>query len=173
MTDKRPPTSSIIYSWDKSVAVAISAADFAARVIGSDTRYISHGEVQTGLSPDGKRWADDLAALYRNDFTELGDERDLLVARDGVGDIVGIAVLAWEESKRRRFAVLEDVAVDIDRRSLGIGEGLLTEIEARVTARGVEWLFLESGVQNNRAHRFFERHGFSTVSHVFAKFYSS
>ena len=103
MTDKRSPTSSIIYSWDKSVAVAISAADFAARVIGSDTRYISHGEVQTGLSPDGRRWADDLAALYRNDFAELGDERDLLVARDGVGDIVGIAVLAWEESKRRGF----------------------------------------------------------------------
>ncbi|WP_066795424.1 GNAT family N-acetyltransferase [Sphingomonas soli] len=154
--------------WEKTAVAAREAADFAGRVIGFDTRYISHGEIQTGLSPDGDQWAPDLAQLYRDDFAELGDERDLLTCRDG-GTIVGIAVVAWEESARRRFAVLEDMAVEPSRRSHGIGERLIGEIEARVAERGIEWLFLESGLENHRAHGFFERHGFKTVSHVFAK----
>lgn len=159
----------ITYEWDKSAATAIAAADFAARIIGSDTRYISHGEIQTGLSPDGKQWAEGLDSLYRNDFLELGVERDLLVVKDVTGTIVGIAIVAWEQSERRGFAILEDMVVAIEMRSLGIGERLLEEVEARMKERGLEWLFLESGLQNHGAHRFFERHGFSTLSHVFAK----
>ncbi|WBH15364.1 GNAT family N-acetyltransferase [Sphingomonas radiodurans] len=159
----------ISFRWDKSEAIARAAAAFAGAVIGSDTRYISHGEIQTGLSPDGKVWADGLPALYADDFLDLGEERDLLVALDPDGAIVGMVVLAWEESARRRFAVLEDMAVDPAQRSLGIGERLLATVEARVAERGIDWLFLESGLDNHGAHRFFERHGFATVSHVFAK----
>ncbi|NML05270.1 GNAT family N-acetyltransferase [Sphingomonas sp. G-3-2-10] len=159
----------ISVEWDKSGSVAQEAAAFAARVVATDPRYISHGEIQTGLSPDGERWVDNLDALYAEDFAELGDERDLVIARDGGGVLVGMAVVAWEETPRRRFAVLEDMAVEPARRSLGIGETLLKAVEARVAERGVDWLFLESGLQNHGAHRFFERNGFHTVSHVFAK----
>jgi ribosomal protein S18 acetylase RimI-like enzyme len=80
-----------------------------------------------------------------------------------------MVILAWEASSRRQFAVLEDMAVEPSLRSLRIGERLLGEVEARVRARGIDWLFLESGVENEGAHRFFERHGFGTISHVFAK----
>ncbi len=155
--------------WDQSPTIAEAAAAFATRVIGLDPRYISHGEIQTGLSPDGERWAGNLSDLYREDFADLGDERELLVAFDDRDEIVGVAVLAWEETSRRRFAVLEDMAVDPERRSQRIGERLLGEIQRRVEQDGVEWLFLESGLHNERAHKFFERHGFAAVSHVFAK----
>lgn len=167
MTDPQPP--GVRFRWDKSDATARAAAAFAGRVIGSDTRYISHGEIQTALSPDGRHWADDLAGLYAEDFATLGDERDLLVAETEAGDIVGMVILAWEASSRRQFAVLEDMAVEPSLRSLRIGERLLGEVEARVLSRGIDWLFLESGIGNEGAHRFFERHGFATVSHVFAK----
>jgi len=136
-------------------------------VIGADTAYISHGEIQTGLSLDAEHWAPGLAALYADDFAALDESRDLLVARDADGAIAGIAVLAWEETPRRRFAVLEDMAVDPARRSSGIGSLLLAAVRERAAGRGVTWLFLESGIRNARAHAFFERSGFAMISHVF------
>ncbi|QIG78441.1 GNAT family N-acetyltransferase [Stakelama tenebrarum] len=156
-------------SWDKSESTTRAAAAFAGDVIARDPAYISHGEIQTGLAIDARHWEPDLAARYAADFAELGAERDLLVARDQDGDIRGIAVLAWEETRRRRFAVLEDMAVDPAMRSSGIGARMLEEVENRARARDVDWLFLESGLGNEGAHRFFEREGFETVSKVFVK----
>lgn len=144
-------------------------AAFAAAVIGADTRYISHGEIQTGLSEDLTHWAPDLAARFAEDFAAIDEERDVLVARGPDQRIVGVAVIAWEETSRRRFAVLEDMATHPDHRSTGIGARLLAAVEARAAERGVSWLFLESGVRNERAHGFFERAGFTMTSHVFAK----
>jgi ribosomal protein S18 acetylase RimI-like enzyme len=155
--------------WEKSSATAREAAAFAGQIIGLHAPYISHGEIQTGLSDDGKTWAPDLAARYEADFLDLGEDRDLLTARLADGTLAGIAIVAWEETPRRKFAVLEDMAVDPDQRSLGIGAALLEAVDVRVKARGVEWLFLESGKENLRAHAFFERHGFEELSHVFAK----
>ncbi|TGX56034.1 GNAT family N-acetyltransferase [Sphingomonas gei] len=167
--DRSDEPSQISLEWNNAAGIARAAADFASRVIGSDARYISHGEIQTGLSPDGKRWADNLDALYAADFAELGDVRDLLTGRDGQGAIVAMAIVAWEATSRRRFAVLEDMAVDPALRSLGIGEQVLRAVEGRVAERGIDLLFLESGLDNHGAHRFFERSGFHTVSHVFMK----
>lgn len=147
---------------------AAKAAAFAGRIIGQNTDYISHGEIQTGLSPDGEVWASNLADLYAHDFTDL-EGRDLLVARSADGEIAAIAIVAWEESARRRFAVLEDMAVDPAQRSSGIGGQVVEAVAKRVAERGVEWLFLESGLRNLRAHAFFERHGFEEISHVFAR----
>lgn len=163
----QPDGSSLHLTWDGSADDLAAAGVFASNTIGSDTAYISHGEIQTGLSIDASHWAPNLAELYRADFNDLGDSRELLVARDDAGAIVGIAVLAWEETARRRFAVLEDMAVDPAKRSLGIGAALLAEVQARVRAKGGGWLFLESGVRNARAHAFFERAGFAMISHVF------
>lgn len=166
MTRTEPP---LRLDWDKSEATAREAAAFAGRIIGLHAPYISHGEIQTGLSDDGQTWVPDLAARYEADFLDLGEERDLLTARLADGTLAGIAIVAWEETPRRTFAVLEDMAVDPAQRSSGIGAALLTAVDARVKARGVEWLFLESGKDNGRAHAFFERHGFRELSHVFAK----
>lgn len=155
------------YSWNDS-DVAAEAAAFAASVIGSQPSYISHGEIQTGLSPDGEHWAADLAALYTADFSDPGD-RDMLVSRDEAGAIRGMLIVAWEASQRRRFAVIEDMAVDPVCRGEGIGGEMLALAQERIRARGIEWVFLESGLGNEEAHRFFERAGFRMTSHVFAR----
>lgn len=156
-------------SWDKSEATAREAAVFAGRIIGLHAPYISHGEIQTGLSDDGINWVPDLTDRYAEDFMDFGEDRDLLVARTRDGAMAGIAIVAWEATARRKFAVLEDMAVDPERRSGGIGALLLAEVDREVGSRGIEWLFLESGRSNHRAHHFFERHGFNEISHVFAK----
>lgn len=163
---ERAPTS-LALAWNAPDDVAPAAA-FAARVIGASTDYISHGEIQTGLSSDGRTWSPELAELYASDFADLTD-RDLLVARTPDGDIAAIAILAWEETPRRKFAVIEDMAVDPAIRSGGVGAQMIEALAARVRERGVGWVFLESGLRNERAHAFFQRHGFAEVSHVFAR----
>ncbi len=162
-------TTGITLQWDKRAATARKAAAFASSIIGQHAPYISHGEIQTGLSDDGKSWSPRLAEFYLADFLDLGDDRDLLIASAADGNIHGIAIVAWEETSRRKFAVIEDMAVDPAMRSTGIGTILMDEIDARVRERSVDWIFLESGRENLRAHAFFERHGFDEISHVFAK----
>jgi ribosomal protein S18 acetylase RimI-like enzyme len=155
------------YRWNDPADRA-DAAEFAGRVIGAEPAYISHGEIQTGLSLDGKTWAPGLAGRYAEDFADPG-ERDMLVGRDGEGQVRALLIVAWEESPRRKFAVIEDMAVDPAIRSSGVGTRLLEQAEARIRDRGVEWTFLESGLRNEGAHRFFERHGFRPQSKVFVK----
>ena len=157
----------ITFLWNRDEDIA-EAASFAARVIGAETSYISHGEIQTGLSDDGKSWVPDLAENYASDFADRGD-RDLLVARNADGTIQAVLVLAFEASERRRFAVIEDMAVASEARSWGIGKAMLDRALERVKERGIEWVFLESGLHNDKAHAFFEREGFSKTSEVFAR----
>ncbi len=46
---------------------------------------------------------------------------------------------------------------------------MVAEVERAAQRRDMDWIFLESGKGNVRAHRFFERHNFHEVSHVFAR----
>lgn len=165
-SEERPPVK-LDLRWNAAEDVPL-AAGFASRVISQGVDYISHGEIQTGLSPDGRSWADNLPALYLEDFSDLKD-RDLLVACTSDRSVAAVAVLAWEETPRMRFAVIEDLVVDPALRSAGVGARMLEALSAQVRERGVEWVFLESGLRNERAHAFFRRHGFAEVSHVFAR----
>ena len=160
-------TATLTFRWNDP-ADAGDAAAFAGRIIAQAPEYISHGEIQTGLSEDGTSWAPNLAELYAADFADPGD-RDLLVGRDPAGEVRAFLIVAWEASERRKFAVIEDMAVDPELRSHGIGAQLLALAEERIRARGIDWVFLESGLGNDKAHHFFERAGFRMTSHVFAR----
>ena len=155
------------YSWNDAT-LAGDVAAFAGAVIVRGSEYISHGEIQTGLSDDGRTWAPNLAELYAEDFADPG-ERDMLVGLDGEGRVRAFLIIAWEASSRRQFAVIEDMAVDPALRGQGVGGELLAMAQKRIRARGIDWVFLESGLGNEDAHRFFERAGFHMTSHVFAK----
>ena len=137
-------------------------------MIGSQSSYISHGEIQVGLSPDGKRWIDDLEARYAADFA-AEDEREMLIARDSGGAIAGIGILCPKLDGEVPFGVIEDMAVDPALRGAGIGRAMLDQLTARARELGCGWVFLESGLGNDKAHDFFVDHGFAKTSHVFAK----
>ena len=78
-----------------------------------------------------------------------------------------------------RFASLEasDVAligglvVDDAHRAGGIGEALLDAAEGWARGHGASTMVVRSRITRERAHRFYERHGYHTVktSHVFEK----
>jgi ribosomal protein S18 acetylase RimI-like enzyme len=143
-------------------------AHFFAEVIARDPSYVSHGEIQTGLSSDGVHWDDDLDAKFVEDLQDPGPDRSIAVAhRDG--RIAGALIALWVTSERMSYMVIEDLAVDPAFRGSGLGAELVAFTAAEGVRRGMTWSFLESGLQNHGAHAFFERHGFTPVSKVFAK----
>ena len=157
----------IEYRWARGEELPAVAA-FFANIIALDESYVSHGEVQTGLSLDGKTWVGDLDARLAEDFAALGDERSVAVAV-GPDGLAGAAILLWSVTARVSFMVIEDLAVDPAMRSHGVGAGLVAFAEAAGVERGMQWAFLESGLHNEGAHRFFDKHGFEAVSKVFSK----
>ena len=61
-------------------------------------------------------------------------------------------------------AWVEDLAVDPERRSEGIGKALLDAAKDWARERGASHLELDSGLDRADAHRFYEREGPSWVS---------
>jgi ribosomal protein S18 acetylase RimI-like enzyme len=145
---------------------------FFARNATKLAEYISHGEIQTELSRAGLGWATDATALITASFEDLHQGRfPKMVAGawiEGKGP-VAVAVVEIVERKKLKFATLEDLVVGEEARLKGLGERMVRFIEAEMRSRGVDWLFLESGVRNEGAHRFFERLDYRQTSSVFAK----
>jgi ribosomal protein S18 acetylase RimI-like enzyme len=157
-------------AWEEAPTAWADAARFFARVIALDPAYISHGEIQTGLSLDGKTWVADLEARFLAAASGERGTSSLALARDAASTIVAAAAVSWNfETADAPFAVLQDLAVEPALRSQGLGAEMVAFVESAAHARGALWLFLESGKDNARAHAFFQRAGFDEVSHVFAK----
>ena len=157
----------IDYRWARADELQ-SVAAFFARIVALDDSYVSHGEIQTGLSLDGEHWVADLDTRMAEDLMSLGDERSVAVAFD-TGGLVGAAIILWQVTPRVSFMVIEDLAVDPAARSHGVGAALVDLAQREGVARGMHWAFLESGLHNEGAHRFFEKHGFHAMSKVFSK----
>lgn len=155
-------------AWVQPGEVPEVAAFFAGAVQG-DPRYISHSEIQLGLSPDGERWIDDLAGRYAEDFADPGPHRRIAIARAADGQLLAAGVLNMVEREQLVFGVLEDMTVSPAARSTGIGTALMAFLEAAAKESGASWCFLESGLHNERAHGFFDRNGYRTISKVFGK----
>lgn len=160
--------SAVSLAWAKNAEERCSAGVFFARAIVGDPAYISHGEVQQALSPDGATWAPDLEVRLLREFEPEDASRSIALARRD-GALVGAASVLWESDAPTPHAVLADLAVAPDLRSEGIGAALAGFIEAETRRRGLGWIFLESGLNNEGAHSFFERSGFRVISKVFAK----
>ncbi|MCM8730363.1 GNAT family N-acetyltransferase [Hephaestia sp. GCM10023244] len=121
------------------------------------------------MSDDGADWHHDLDARFVEDLRALDDDSSLLVARAPDGGLVGAAIVEWTVGRRVRFATLADLTIEPAQRSSGLGAQMVAEIEREARHRGMQWIFLESGKDNRRAHAFFERHAFHEISHVFGK----
>jgi GNAT superfamily N-acetyltransferase len=84
----------------------------------------------------------------------------VLVA-DDAGTLVGICTV-YQDLHSVRYgyrAWVEDLAVDPERRSEGIGKALLDAAKAWARERGAVHLELDSALAREDAHRFYEREG--------------
>jgi ribosomal protein S18 acetylase RimI-like enzyme len=168
--DKRAAQESIV-SWARGAENLAEIGRWIGARVSLDTAYISHGEIQQSLSPDGRRWAPDIVERIERECRAIADDDSvsLAEARSGDGVRLGAAIAVWETDAPTPHVVIADLIVDPAARGAGAGKALTDFILAEAQTRGLGWAFLESGLQNHRAHDFFEREGFEIVSEVFAK----
>lgn len=123
------------------------------------------------MSPDGKRWAANIVDLIERECATIGSSEyaSLAEAHDESGARVGAVIALWETEEPTPHVVIADLVTDPNARSGGVGKALVDFVLAEAKKRGIGWAFLESGLNNHRAHDFFEREGFEVVSKVFAK----
>jgi GNAT superfamily N-acetyltransferase len=138
--------------------------------------YISHAELQGPRALDPQTWVPDLIQTLANEVRQRveGTKDDatggtpIVVAR-AQARVVGLALVSFFPRANVPYAIVEDLVVAQAERGRGIGKALLQWILERATRAGCERAFLESGVQNEQAHHFFEQQGFRTCSVVMMK----
>ena len=111
---------------------------------------------------------DPVAAVERVRATIAGDQSTMLVAVAD-GHIVGVCS-AYIDLLSVRYGLrcwVEDLAVDPDRRSLGIGAALLAAAREFARSHGASHLELDSGDARPDAHRFYEREGANVCGRSF------
>jgi ribosomal protein S18 acetylase RimI-like enzyme len=154
--------------WIEDSAARREIGAWIGKYVALDKAYISHGEIQTGLSLDGQTWISDVSQRVAQDI-ENDVERSVLEARDTAGTRVGAAIVLFQMARPTSFAVIEDVVVKPDARRRGVAEAMLVHIESQAKRLGLSWIMLESGLANKSAHALFEGKGFAPISKVFAK----
>jgi GNAT superfamily N-acetyltransferase len=87
------------------------------------------------------------------------------------GEVV-LCVAVWrimENTFEGRRLYVDDLVSDESHRSLGAGKLMLEWLEAKAKMSGCDVLALDSGVQRERAHRFYFREGMHISSFAFRK----
>lgn len=157
------------HSWCKSGTDTAVLADFFAKCVSP--KYISHGEIQVGRALSPTRWRKDLNSVMRKEFEKViaaGLPSGGVAVTYADGRLIALALVGFYRGVSPYY-ILEDLVVDPSKRGLGIAASLLAWIEAHARRRGIKYGFLESGVRNTRAHKFFEKHGYAVVSQVMLK----
>ncbi len=162
--------SELSIKWCADPALADELARFFAANISAD--YISHSELQGPRALDIGKWRPGIVDIFAREIRErvsadVGACPVLEARREG--RLVGIALVSFFVDAPVAYAILEDVSVDAASRNAGIGKAIIDWVVARARAQGCERMFLESGVNNHRAHELFERVGFEQVSVVLMK----
>ena len=85
-------------------------------------------------------------------------------------EVVGVAVYRMvERTFTGRELYCDDLVTDETRRSTGVGRALMEHMRALCAQRGVDAFTLDSGVQRDRAHRFYFREGMAVTSFHFTQ----
>lgn len=120
-----------------------------------------------GITPPS--WDERRAAVALRQAIDSHDAA-VIVAEDDAGELVGF-ITGYQDMHSVRFgyrAWVEDLAVHPERRSEGIGKGLLDAAKAWARERGATHLELDSAEARADAHRFYERENPSWRSVCFA-----
>ena len=162
------PRRDISFAWGNEHSDAAALARFMADCL--DPSYISHGEIQCGRAKDEHTFADDLVAVLERELgSTLTSHAGRLAVAHRNDELTALAIVELAQEAAQPYAVVEDVVVSREHRGDGLGTAFLGWLETELHALGIERLFLESGIGNHSAHRFFERHGYSVCSKVMTK----
>lgn len=130
--------------------------------------YISHGEIQMGIAEGVGQLAADGYEKWIGYITDkIENKRSTVLLSEENDELAGFIVLEIDSDNDKPFGVICDLLTAPETRGKGIGSLLLKSGMEWLRQNGIHDFYLESGVNNHRAHEFFERHGFKMVSHIF------
>lgn len=142
--------------------------EFFSRIIENHKAYISHGELQMGVALDSNELAPDYKEMWLKYLDrQVADPANTLLLYLEDEDIIGFVLFGITDDGAFPYGVIFDLSVDPAYRGKRIGQQLLREATENFKAKGIRDCYLESGVNNHSAHRFFEHHGFKQVSDIF------
>ncbi|MDP9189394.1 MAG: GNAT family N-acetyltransferase [Actinomycetota bacterium] len=100
----------------------------------------------------------------------IASEHSTVLVAEQDGGLAGLcsAYLDLDSVRFGRRCWVEDLVVDPERRSLGIGKALLDAAKDWARRRGATHLELDSGNARTEAHRFYQREGPSWESKCYA-----
>lgn len=133
--------------------------------------YISHGEIISGRAETSNQWSPNLESILaeqlNSDFNSesaSSSQLKILIAENNEGSIIGMLVFNVIYSGFKNYAILEDMLLDHSIRGQAIGSTLLGEAIQESKNWNINFILLESGIDNKGAHHFFEKYGFTKVS---------
>lgn len=160
-------------SWCCDKSLTFQLTDFF--IANVDTLYISHSELQDGRAQEISQWSPRLREVLIEEIEQFlrcakspPTELHLAIAKTNV-DIVGFMCIEIAIHPNKGYAILQDMIVKKDCRNRGIGKFMLLWLEEQLIKKGIRRIFLESGYQNEAAHKFFERQNFQHCSIIMLK----
>ena len=145
---EEPPADVTIERADSEETDAL--AELWVELADEQRRYGSH------LCPEANR-----SAIHETILQHVMTDTALLARRDG--DIVGFVTFDIEPERYRQDVtrgIIQNVYVHEGHRSEGIGRGLLSAAETALEKRDVDVVALQAMAENDRAIRFYRRHGY-------------
>jgi GNAT superfamily N-acetyltransferase len=168
--------SGIIFRWARSEAEAGQLAVLFSNDLSNT--YISHSELQGPRAHAPNQWAPDIERTIERDIAARVDQpldpepgRETRLTATAIVDdtCVGVFLVTFNRVAPVPYCIIEDMMIAPRHRNRGVGMAFVEWISDQSRARGIRRLFLESGISNESAHRFFESTGFERVSVVMMK----
>ena len=131
--------------------------------------YISFGDIYLcGRATEDLKWIPNLRDIIVTEIRDILSEKiqnKEVIAAFTDENLVGFAIV----SKCDDIACLEDIVIDTQLRSKGLGKAFYKMIEDDLRKSGVKIIQLESSPSNHNAHSFFHSEGFKNSSVVMVK----
>lgn len=152
------------FSWCKTHDYDDAIKDLFLTSLTPD--YISHSEIQEGRAININQWHSNLKGNIQSDINNAVSDKHphyaMAVALQE-NKFMGVAFVS-ETQAAIHYATLDDLMISTQARGMGLGGKFLDWIEKEIKNKGINHLFLESGIRNHGAHHFFEKHQFIPVS---------
>jgi ribosomal protein S18 acetylase RimI-like enzyme len=148
-----------------------AVVDLLYRTVDLHPAYISHSEIQMGVGNSTGSLEPSARDIWIRSVSSaiISPTSAVFVAQRPEG-IVGFAIAEIASTSIGvRYGTLTDLGVDPFRRATGVGKALFDRAVEWLTASNVAMIFLESGINNDSAHGFFEKLGFRPISKVFIR----
>lgn len=138
-------------------------------------QYISHGEMQMGIALAPGILSPDAITKWENYISDKIDKmvskhKSNVIVYKNEGVIDAFCVLDITNDGADDFGVICDMIVKSHLRGQGIGKQMLNMAKEWFKEMSIDSVYLESGLDNSKAHKFFEDNGFRPVSHIFKLF---